>query len=151
MKESVLKNFAKFTGKHQCQSLFFNKVAGLRTATLFKKKNSSTGVFLWILQNLSKASATELLRTTVSDFSYLQIGIVGRTGAGKSSLISMLLRLGEMSGTVKIDGYDIIKLKLKNLRKSISVIPQVRRHYTFLVTFLYIINEKKEIFEHSIS
>ena len=31
-------NFAKFTGKHLCQSLFFNKVAGLRPATLLKKK-----------------------------------------------------------------------------------------------------------------
>ena len=29
-KKDVLKNFAKFTGKHLCQSLFFNKVAGLR-------------------------------------------------------------------------------------------------------------------------
>ena len=29
-KKSVLRNFAKFIGKHQCQSLFFNKVAGLR-------------------------------------------------------------------------------------------------------------------------
>ena len=28
-KKGVLRNFAKFTGKHQCQSLFFNKVAGL--------------------------------------------------------------------------------------------------------------------------
>ena len=28
-KEGVLRNFAKFTGKHLCQSLFFNKVAGL--------------------------------------------------------------------------------------------------------------------------
>ena len=28
-KKGVLKNFAKFTGKHLCQSLFFNKVAGL--------------------------------------------------------------------------------------------------------------------------
>ena len=27
-KKSVLRNFAKFTGKHLCQSLFFNKVAG---------------------------------------------------------------------------------------------------------------------------
>ena len=33
----VLRNFAKFTGKHRCQSLFFNNVAGLRPATLLKK------------------------------------------------------------------------------------------------------------------
>ena len=30
VKKGVLRNFAKFTGKHLCQSLFFNKVAGLR-------------------------------------------------------------------------------------------------------------------------
>ena len=36
-KKGVLRNFAKFTGKHLCQSLFFNKVAGLRPATLLKK------------------------------------------------------------------------------------------------------------------
>ena len=35
--KGVLKNFAKFTGKHLCQSLFFNKVSGLRPGTLFKK------------------------------------------------------------------------------------------------------------------
>ena len=29
-KKGVLNNFVKFTGKQQCQSLFFNKVAGLR-------------------------------------------------------------------------------------------------------------------------
>ena len=34
--KGVLKNFAKFTTKHLCQSLFFNKVAGLRPATLLK-------------------------------------------------------------------------------------------------------------------
>ena len=37
-KTSVLRNFAKFTGKHLCQSLFFNKVAGLRSASLSKKR-----------------------------------------------------------------------------------------------------------------
>ena len=37
IKKDVLKNFTKFTGKHLCQSLFFNKVAGLRPATLLKK------------------------------------------------------------------------------------------------------------------
>ena len=37
-KKDVLKNFAKFREKHLCQSLFFNKVAGLRSATLLKKR-----------------------------------------------------------------------------------------------------------------
>ena len=37
-KKGVLRNFVKFTGKHLCQSFFFNKVAGLRPATLLKKK-----------------------------------------------------------------------------------------------------------------
>ena len=36
--EGVLKNFAKFTGKHLSQSLFFNKVPDLRPATLFKDR-----------------------------------------------------------------------------------------------------------------
>ena len=34
----VLKDFTKFTGKHLCQRLFFNKVAGLRPATLLEKR-----------------------------------------------------------------------------------------------------------------
>ena len=37
-KKGVLRNFAKFTGKHLCQSLFLNKIAGLRSATLLKKR-----------------------------------------------------------------------------------------------------------------
>ena len=37
-KKGVLRNFAKFTGKHLCQSLFFNNVAGLRPATLLKNE-----------------------------------------------------------------------------------------------------------------
>ena len=38
LKKGVLKNFAKSTGKHQCQILFFNKDAGLRSETLLKKR-----------------------------------------------------------------------------------------------------------------
>ena len=33
-KKGILRNFAKFTGKHLCQSLFFNKVTGFRLAAL---------------------------------------------------------------------------------------------------------------------
>ena len=44
IKKSYLKNFTKFTGKHLCQSLLFNKVAGLGPATLLKR-DAGTGVF----------------------------------------------------------------------------------------------------------
>ena len=37
-KKDVLKNFAKLTEKHLCQSPFFNKIAGLRPASLLKKR-----------------------------------------------------------------------------------------------------------------
>ena len=37
-KKVVLRNFAKFNGKHLYKSLFFNKVAGLYPATLLKKR-----------------------------------------------------------------------------------------------------------------
>ena len=37
-KNGVLRNFSKFTGKHPCQSLFLNKVAGLTPAHLSKKR-----------------------------------------------------------------------------------------------------------------
>ena len=50
LRKSVLRNFAKFTGKQLCQSLFLNKVPGLKPAT-FWKGDSDTSVFLWILQN----------------------------------------------------------------------------------------------------
>ena len=38
VKKGVLRNFAKFIGKHLCKSLFFNKVASLRPATSLKKR-----------------------------------------------------------------------------------------------------------------
>ena len=38
VRKGVLRNFTKFTGKHLCQSLFFNKVVGPRPATLLKKR-----------------------------------------------------------------------------------------------------------------
>ena len=39
VRKGVLRNFAKFTGKHLCQNRFLNKVAGLRPATLLKKRH----------------------------------------------------------------------------------------------------------------
>ena len=59
MKKGVLRNFAKFTGKHLCQSLFFNKVAGF--------KESLAQLFSCEFCELSKNNFfTEHLWTTTS-------------------------------------------------------------------------------------
>lgn len=50
---------------------------------------------------------------------------MGRTGAGKSSLIAALLRLAKAQGSILIDNFDISVLSMEVLRKHISIIPQV--------------------------
>ena len=58
--KSVLRNFAKSTRKHLCQSVFFNKVVGLRPATLLKKR-------LWhrlLPVNLTKFLGSPFLQNT---------------------------------------------------------------------------------------
>lgn len=53
------------------------------------------------------------------------VGIVGRTGAGKSSAIQCLFRLYELErGRIVVDGVDISGLRLFDLRSSLGIIPQ---------------------------
>ena len=58
MKKDVLENFTKFTGKHQCQSSLFNKVAGLSPETLFKK------------ETLAQVFSCEFCEISTNTFSY---------------------------------------------------------------------------------
>ncbi|KAG8259190.1 Multidrug resistance-associated protein 4 [Homalodisca vitripennis] len=53
-----------------------------------------------------------------------KVGIVGRTGAGKSSLIAALFRLAEIQGEIEIDYIVTSSIGLHELRSKISIIPQ---------------------------
>ena len=53
VRKSFLRNFTKFTGKHLWQSVFFNKVPGLRPATLIKKETLAQ-VFSYKFRKVSK-------------------------------------------------------------------------------------------------
>ena len=74
-------------------------------------------------------SEQEQVKSVLTDLSFSirsgeKVGIVGRTGAGKSSLITTLFRLTAPSGTITLDGVDTASISLSRLRKALSIIPQ---------------------------
>ena len=66
-----------------------------------------------------------LTKITLTILPHEKIGIVGRTGAGKSSFIQTLFRMGKLvHGQITIDHIDISTIGLDDLRRRISIIPQ---------------------------
>lgn len=62
-----------------------------------------------------------------------KVGIVGRTGSGKSSLMQVLFRMVDCeSGSVSIDGVDTKAIGLAALRSRLTIIPQVHRVFMFI-------------------
>ena len=65
-----------------------------------------------------------------------KIGVVGRTGAGKSTICLALSRIVELhKGSILIDGIDIAKIRLDDLRARITVIPQDPTMFTGTLRF----------------
>lgn len=72
------------------------------------------------------ASPLVLKGVTVSVPPGSTLGVVGRTGSGKSSLLLLLFRIVEIEsgGSIEIDGVDIRSVSLETLRDSLAIIPQ---------------------------
>ncbi|KAM7505799.1 hypothetical protein LguiB_004703 [Lonicera macranthoides] len=65
-----------------------------------------------------------------------KVGIVGRTGAGKSSMLNALYRIVELErGRILIDDFDVAKFGLTDLRKVLGIIPQVPVLFSGTVRF----------------
>ncbi|XP_061388505.1 probable multidrug resistance-associated protein lethal(2)03659 [Musca vetustissima] len=77
----------------------------------FKMRYNPNGDY--VLRNLNMATRP-----------FEKIGIVGRTGAGKSSIVQALFRLANNEGAIYIDGINTEQLGLYDLRSKISIIPQ---------------------------
>ncbi|KAG2523192.1 hypothetical protein JM18_005274 [Phytophthora kernoviae] len=86
---------------------------------------SSSVQFQDVVFNYKEGGAPVLKGLSFSIQNNEKIGIVGRTGAGKSSLTMALFRINELvSGKIIIDGIDIASMPLRTLRSNLSIIPQ---------------------------
>lgn len=75
-----------------------------------------------LIYNKSSKAALENVSFTIEKSE--KIGIIGRTGSGKSSLLASLFRIVETSGIIEIDGINTKSIGLHDLRRKISINPQ---------------------------
>ena len=96
IKKGFLRNFTKFTGKLLCQSLFFNKVAGLRRATLLEKR-------LW--HECFSVNFVKLVRTPffTEQLWWLLLRFVAESYLGRcqTSLMELFVKMGNRFLIVK--------------------------------------------------
>ena len=123
-----------------------NEYTNVKVENLKKEENGYKKLKNWPnngsieLENVSYAYDDNLPNVlhnlTLKINSKEKIGIIGRTGAGKSTFFQALYRMAEPSGKILIDNVDIKQVSLHDLRSSISIIP-VRLHIVLILTLKF--------------
>lgn len=71
-------------------------------------------------------------------YDYFCSAKVGRTGAGKSSLLMAIFRMIEATkGNITLSGVDIAKIPVNYLRSKMAMVPQVSQHIRFLAVYFH--------------
>ena len=127
IKKGVLINFGKFTGKHLWRSLFFNKVVGIRPATLFKKR-------LW--HKCFPMSFAKFLRTpfVTEDFWWLV-----------QTTVNISVFSANSKGFKEFESG--ISFSLKSLSSVLFSFPKFFLSFTGFVSFFLVAAHKKDSFK----
>jgi len=99
-----------------------------------------------------KSSEHTLKNVNISIKAGEKIAIVGHSGAGKSSLVQLLLRAYDpLKGKILIDGYDLKDLSLKKYRNFLGVVPQDVSLFDNTLRYNILFGSKKEISEKQLN
>lgn len=93
-----------------------------KPSKLWPERGKIQFINLYLRHSLNEPSTLKNINLVIKPRE--KIGIVGRTGAGKSSIIYALFRLAQTSGVIIIDNVNIHSIRLHDLRSKISIIPQ---------------------------
>lgn len=115
------------------EALMLPRKLGLKVTTVNENALTADGwpwmggiSFKKVSMRYNPSSPLVLNRVTLSVPPGSTLGVVGRTGSGKSSLLLTLFRIVEIEsgGSIEIDGIDIRSVSIKKLRESLAIIPQ---------------------------